>query len=161
MIPLLERPPDVTKHPHAWTATRIRAYSAQELEVRPSSKGRTSFPPDTRSPSLGARPSGPGAISRSHSTYIHRPSLRASGPAQLQLRRPPAGLPCPGRNPKQASRDSLSSPGVVKAHSKSTIRPQFNHRHPPRALQPRGPAWPGQTNFHPVHDPQVYRPVDA
>jgi hypothetical protein len=60
MIPLLQRPPDVTKHPHAWTATRIRAYSAQELEVRPSSKGRTSHPPDARSPPSGARPSGRG-----------------------------------------------------------------------------------------------------
>jgi hypothetical protein len=54
MTPLLQRPPDVTRHPHAWTATRIRAYFAQEPEVRPSSKGRTSLPPDTRSPSLGS-----------------------------------------------------------------------------------------------------------
>ena len=79
MIPLLQRPPDVTKHPHAWTATRIRAYSAQELEVKPSSKGRTSLPPGTRSPSLGARPPGPGSNPRSHSTHTHFP--RASGPS--------------------------------------------------------------------------------
>ena len=37
--PLLQRPPHVTRHSHAWTATRIRAYSPRNLKSGPAPRG--------------------------------------------------------------------------------------------------------------------------
>ena len=37
--PLLQRPPHVTRHPHAWTATRIRACSPRNLKSGPAPRG--------------------------------------------------------------------------------------------------------------------------
>jgi hypothetical protein len=140
MIPLLQRPPDVTKHPHAWTATRIRAYSAQELEVRPSSKGRTSLPPGTRSPSFGARPPGPGSNPRSHSTHTYCP--RASGPSNYNhADRPKAFNAGAGTrsNPHVTHSATRVSWGLLKPTTRP--RPEFidthHEHHNPRPGVPR------------------------
>jgi hypothetical protein len=37
--PLLQRPPHVTRHPHAWTATRIRACSPRNSKSGPAPRG--------------------------------------------------------------------------------------------------------------------------
>ena len=39
LIPLLQRPPDVTRYPHAWTATRIRAHPPRNLKSGPAPRG--------------------------------------------------------------------------------------------------------------------------
>ena len=39
MTPLLQRPPDVTRHPHAWTETRIRAYPPRDSKSGPAPRG--------------------------------------------------------------------------------------------------------------------------
>ena len=54
LIPLLQRPPDVTRHPHAWTATRIRAYPPRNSKSA-QLQGAHFNPPDAQSPNRPGR----------------------------------------------------------------------------------------------------------
>jgi hypothetical protein len=58
------------------------------------------------------------------------------GSIELQPRRPPEGLQCRGRDPKQPSRDSLRHPGIVGPTQADNPTSARVHRHAPRASQP-------------------------
>ena len=61
--PLLQRPPHVTRHPHAWTATRIRAYPPRNSKSA-QLQGAHFNPPDAQSPNRPGPSRASGSVAR-------------------------------------------------------------------------------------------------
>ena len=100
MSPLLQRPPHVTRHPHAWTATQIRACSPRNLKSGPAPRG--ALHPCRISSHLN-HPGREAMEETTHSdNFAHEDSDRARLPTTSG----------PGRPPKLDPRD----PSVTRSH---------------------------------------------
>jgi hypothetical protein len=114
--PLLQRPPHVTRHPHAWTATRIRACSPRNLKSGPAPRGAL------HSRRISSHFDHPGREAMEETTqsdyFAHEDSDRA---------RPPT-TSGPGRLPKPDPRDHI----VTRSHGcplKASRQLSTQHHH--------------------------------